>query len=181
MLQVQYFKGTEDEKNVDEAGRRAFDLVSQQQTLFYDDAYNNFLLGELIYDLEASPLSNAIRRDIFIETFNALFSNFQVAGSFESYIEVFKRIFGDDVGITFTVPGPGRLQILIEANGLQISNLVTRYLVGDEYVFDYLVDREGDRISVQTVKGIESQYELELMLNEMVPAGVFTEITLTTG
>jgi len=176
---VQKFKGDDLENRFIEAGTPVFDTVSNQLDLLDNDIYNVFPLGGAIYDANASPLSNAIPRNIFIESFNAIFTNFTVAGTFESYIEVFKRIFGDDVDITFTVPDPGQLEIDILASGTVLSDMLARYIENNEYIFDEIVDDEGDNIAFQTIKGFETQSELERMLFEMVPAGIYTEITLS--
>ena len=82
------------------------------------------------------------------------------------------------------MPSPGKLQIDISAPGIEESNFVARHIHSNEYLYDNVIwydgiDDPGGNILFQTVKGFQSQYELELMLFEMVPAGVFTEITLT--
>ena len=75
------------------------------------------------------------------------------------------------------------MQIAIEAEGIEESNFGLRRIVDNQYVVDELVDREvpGNNIVFQTIKGFTSQYELEQMLFEMVPAGIYTEITLSLG
>lgn len=178
---AQLFKGDELERKFFEAGSPAFDETSQQLDLFFDGAFDAYALGEILYDSGRSPLANAIPRRIFREAFASIFNSFLVAGSFESYLTVFRTIFGDDVVVTFTVPGPGKLQIDIVAAGLQLDLFVTRYIENNAYLFDYIVDHEGDNIVFQTVKGFETQYELEQMLFEMVPDGIYTEINLTIG
>lgn len=155
--------------------------LSLSKDEFFDDAYSCFLLGELLFDTERSPLANAIPRNIFRSSFFSLFDAFTVAGSFESYLEVFTQVFGEEVVVEFTIPGPGRLEIDITAAGFEVFQMVTRYIENNAYVFDHTVDDEGDNIVFVTVKGFESQYELEQMLFEMVPVGVKTDITLTLG
>lgn len=177
----QYFKGDELEVKFVNAGTPISDNLSQQKSLFFDDAYACFLLGELLYDNDLSPLANAIPRAIFRESFATIFDAFLVAGSFESYLTVFENIFGEDVVVEFTVPAPGKLLIDIEAAGILLSDFAARTIENNAYVFDEVIDDEGDNIAFQTVKGFESQYELEQMLFEMVPAGIYTEITLTLG
>lgn len=178
---MQYFKGDELELKIIACAELIANQISDQKTLFFDNAYESYPLGDVIFDTGRSPLSNAIPRTIFRESFNTIFQSFTVAGSFESYMTVFTKIFGDTVEVTFTVPNPGELNIDIVADGVLISDFVARYISGDSYVFDNVVDDEDDQIVFQTVKGFESQYELEQMLKEMVPAGIFTEITLTLG
>jgi hypothetical protein len=150
-------------------------------TEFFEQAYEAFPFGAMIYDEGRSPLSNAIPRNIFLEAFSQIFEAFTVAGSFESYLFVFQRIFGETVDVEFDVPAAGKLNITIVADGIILSDLVERRIVNNEYVFSEIIDDEGDNISLQTIKGFQSQYELEQMLFEMVPAGIYTEINLTVG
>lgn len=177
----QFFKGDATELKYYESGRTISDILSGQKTEFLNEAYGCFVLGELLYDNNYAPLSNAIPREIFRESFATIFEAFLTAGSFESYLIVFRNIFGDDVDVQFTVPAPGKLEIVIVATGLAIYGMTVREIVDDEYEYFTLIDDEGDRIVLQAVKGFESQYELEQMLFEMVPAGIYTEITLTVG
>lgn len=178
---MQYFKGDAKELKFYNSAKDTLENASSQKDVFFDEAYACFALGELLFDTDRAPLANAIKREIFRESFFTVFDAFVVAGSFESYITVFKRVFGDDVVIEFTVPSPGFLQINIEASGTAESDFEARYLVDNEYFFDTVVDDVGDTIVFQTIKGLESQYELEQMLFELVPAGIYTEITLTVG
>jgi len=177
----QYFKGDELELKFYNSGSDLMDSRSLEKDEFFDDAFACFLLGELLYDEGRAPLSNAIPRDIFRESFSVVFDAFVVAGSFESYLTVFRKIFGDDVDVTFTVPGPGKLNIDIVAEGVVESNFVARRIENNAYVLDEILDDESDNIVFQTIKGFQSQYELEQMLFEMVPAGIYTEITLSLG
>jgi hypothetical protein len=79
------------------------------------------------------------------------------------------------------VPAPGKLNIDIVAAGTALYDFIARIIVENEYQFDTIIDDEDDTIVFQAIKGFESQYELEQMLFEMVPAGIYTEITLTIG
>jgi hypothetical protein len=179
---MQYFKGDETELKFYASAEPVMSALSAQKDAFFDGAYSCFLLGELLYDNERAPLSKAIKRSIFRESFATIFDAFTEAGSFESYLTVFRNIFGDDVSVEFTVPAPGKLQIDIEAAGFALDDFITRYIVDNEYIFDEILEEiPGDNIAFQTIKGFTSQYELEQMLYEMVPAGIYTEISLTVG
>jgi len=178
---AQMFKGDATEQKYLACGTTIIDQLSTQKTNFFDDAYACFVLGELLYDNDRSPLANSISRDIFRESFSTIFDSFLLAGSFESYITVFQNIFGADVEITFTVPAPGKLNIDIVATDITLYNIAVRSIAGDSYVIDEIIDDEDDFIVLQAIKGFDSQYELEQMLYEMVPAGIFTEISLTVG
>lgn len=150
-----------------------------QKDLFYDDAFACAVLGDLLYDNNLAPLARAIPRDIFRTSFATIFESFIAAGTAESYLTVFRNIFGDDVEVTFTVPAAGRLNIDIVAAGIQEYLFETRYIEDNLYVKDIIIDDEGDNIVFQGIKGFDSQYELEQMLFEMVPDGIYTVITLT--
>lgn len=178
---AQFFKGDDTEKKYYESGRTISEVLSGQKTEFFDQAYGCFVLGELLCDNDYSPLANAIPREIFRESFETIFDSFLVAGTFEAYLTVFRNVFGDAVEVEFTIPAPGKLQIDIVATGLAIYGMTVREIIDDAYEYFTLVDDEDDRIVLQAVKGFESQYELEQMLFEMVPAGIFTEISLTVG
>lgn len=178
---MQKFKGDDIELKFDNAGAPTFADLGEQKDLFFDEAYSCFVLGEILYDSGRAPLSNAIPRAVFREVFSAIFNSFLEAGGLESYLTVFRNIFGEDVEVTFTIPSPGKLEIDIVASGLVIVDAITRYIEDNVFVFDELVDHEGDNIAFQSFKGIESQYELEQMLFEMVPGGIYTQISLTIG
>ncbi len=178
---MQNFKGDDQELKMISSASPALEGTSDSLTEFYNDSYETEDLGALIWDSGRSPLSNAIKRETFITSFKQLFESFTQAGTFEAYITVFKKIFGDDVDLTFTVPGPGHLQIGIIAAELEESQFVARKIVDNAYVFENIITEDLDNIVFQTVKGFQSQYELEKMLFEMVPGGVFTEISLTFG
>lgn len=180
---MQLFKGDATEQKFVDVSEVVGGGLELQKDLFFEDAYNCQDLGALLYDNDFAPLSNAIQRDIFKSSFQTIFDQFLEAGSAESYLTIFRKIFGDDADVTFTVPAPGKLQIAIEAEGIEESNFGLRRIVDNQYVVDELVDREmpGNNIVFQTIKGFTSQYELEQMLFEMVPAGIYTEISLSLG
>lgn len=176
---TQYFKGDVRELQFFNSGAPLLDLLSAEKDAFFDDAFGCFVLGELLYDNDLAPLTNAISRDVFRESFESVFDAFIVAGTFESYLTVFRKVFGDDVDVTFTVPGAGQLQIDIVASGLVLSNFQSRRIVDGGYVFADVLTKGGENIEFQRVKGFDTQYEVEQMLFELVPAGIFTDINLT--
>lgn len=158
-----------------------FELLSLEKDAFYEDAFNAFPLGEVLFDTARAPLTNAISREIFRVTFQEIFESFIAGGTFETYLTVFRKIFGDDVEVEFTIPEPGKLIIDIEAQEVILSDFISRTIENNAFVYDEIVDEEDDNIAFQTIQGFESQYELEKMLFEMVAAGIYTEISLTIG
>lgn len=179
---MQKFKGDEKELRFIAVGDPVISDTSTAKTEFFDGAYAADPLGDLLWLTGRAPLSSAIPQNIFRRSFEALFNSFEFAGSFESYLTVFRQVFGEDVEVEFTVPGPGKLQIEITALGFEISNLVARYISENQYFFDEIITQDGiDQIIVSTVKGFQTEYELNQMLFEMVPAGIFTTIILQIG
>jgi hypothetical protein len=178
-MAAQFFKGDPTELKFYNAGKPALDNYNDEKDAFFEDAFNCFLLGDLLYDTNRSPLANAIPKAIFRESFSTVFDAFLVAGSAESYLTVFRKVFGEDVEVTFNVPGPGKLEIQINATTFETYNFVARRIENNAYVTDQVITQDGDHIVFQTVKGFESQYDLEQMLFELVPDGIWTVITLT--
>ena len=178
---IQYFKNDGTELKFYNSARPIMDIVSNQKDIFFDDVFDCKVLGEIIFDSNLSPLTNSIPRDIFRDTFNTLFKTFRSAGSFEGYLDVFRKVFGDSVDVTFTVPSAGRLQIDIVADSIAEENFVAARIEDDAYVYDNVKTQDDDQIVLQSIKGYETQQELEQMLFEMVPHGVFAQITLTLG
>jgi hypothetical protein len=178
---MQYFKGDDTEKKFFAVLDPILTAVSAHKSDFYSNAYGSAPLADMIFESGRSPLTNAIVQSIFRLTFKEIFDAFVVAGTFESYLTVFRKIFGNDVVITFTVPGPGQLTIDIDATTTELSPFVARKIVDNAYVFENVVDHLSNRIVFQTIKGFQSQYELEKMLFELVPGGIFTTISLSLG
>lgn len=189
MPPVQHFKGDEEELKFYNAGVPVCDQLALSKDQFFNQAYECFVLGDLLYDSGRSPLANAIPKKIFRESFPIIYESFVFVGSFESYLTVFRHIFGTSVEVTFTVhdpedeesPEPGVLLIDIVAAGVQLYDFTIRRIEDNTYIFSRLITHDGNVILLQGVKGFQSQYELEQMLYEMVPQGIYTEITLTLG
>lgn len=178
---MEFFKGDDQEVKFYEVSTPMQEQIKLQKNLFFDEIYEARRMGELIYDSNRSPLANVIDREIFVSAFKEIFDAFVVAGTFEGYLTVFRKIFGSGVVVEFEVPAPGKLNIDIEAAGVELSTLLSRTIVDNEYIFEPITDHEGNPIEVQTLKGFTSQYELEKMLFEMVPGGIYTVISLTLG
>ncbi len=178
---VQYFKGDADELKMAAIPEEIMGLYSQSKTDFFEGAYDCFVLGEVLYDNSMAPLANAIDRIIFRELFATIFDAFVHAGTFESYISVFKNIFGDDVIVSFTVPGAGQLTIGIEAAGVLEATRLARVIVSGAYVYYDRITTDNDTRDARVPKGFQTEYEAEQMLFELVPGGVYTQITLTVG
>jgi hypothetical protein len=178
---LQYFKNDEIEQKFYNTGSPLLALVSSSKDDFLDGSYEAASLGDLIYESARSPLANAIVQSVFRDSFKEIFDAFVEVGTFETYITVFKKIFGEDCTVEFEVPAAGKLNIDIEAEGVELSNFVSRYIEDNQYLFDEIIDYDGDNIAFQSIKGFQTEYEVEQMLFEMVPAGIYTQISLTIG
>lgn len=178
---MQVFKGDATELKMTASASPVLSNISVSLSEYFDKLYSTVPLGELVYDQMRFPLTNAIKRDIFIGAFAELLQSWSFCGTFESYILVFKKIFGEDVDIDFTVPAPGKLQIDITSAGVQNFDFIARSIVDDAYVYDNVVDDVGDQIVFAAVQGLETESELEKVLFTMVPNGIYTEVSLTIG
>lgn len=176
---MQNFKQTDTiEQKFENSAKPFLDIVSSDLDSFLEDAFACAALGDLLVENSRAPLTNSIRKTIFRSAFKEIFDAFVKVGTFEAYITVFKKIFGDDVLLTFTVPAPGKLNIDIEAQSSSIYDALARYIQDNIWLYDELIDYDGDNIAFQVLQGFDTQYELEQMLFEMVPGGIFTDINL---
>lgn len=179
---VQFFKpNDEDERKAFNAVESLSDILSGFKDDFFEGAYGATALGEILFDGAYMPLTNAIRREIFIDAFKELFEAWSFSGTHQTYVEVFKKIFGEDVELDFTVPDPGKLVIDITATGFQLFDFLVKEIVDNEYVDSTIVDHEGDTIIFSSPKGFETQQETQTMVFTMVPNGIFTTVSLTLG
>lgn len=179
---MQYFKGDAKELMMIGAGLPAMTTVGASLDDFFEDAYETVPLGEMLFDNNFAPLANAIRRDIFARSFKQIFEAFQNSGTFEAYLIVFRKIFGEDVEVTFEVPDPGKLNIAILSTNTEESVFVARQVVSNAFEYNPVITQDGiDTLVFSSILGFTSEYELQTMLFEMVPAGIFTNITLTIG
>lgn len=178
---MQNFKGDELELKFLECIRPITSILSLDKNDFLADAYDCELLGNMIYNLQNAPVVKNVVREVFRKSFNEVFKSFESAGSFETYISVFTKIFGEDVIVEFVEEDFGHLIINITATTIDLVNIEVRELVAEEYFSDILVDDLNENILFKVFKVVASQYEIEQMLYEMVPMGVFVEINLSVG
>lgn len=172
----------------DEKEKKVFDAVSPMLIIcgtaldaFFAGAETAYPLGDVLFNLDRAPLANAVTRETFRKGFFAFFQLFKRPGTFEYYLDVFRAIFGENVDVEFTIPAPGHLFINITALDLVLVDFISRSIVANQYVFDEVLDHEGDNIAFQTVEGIKTQSELDAVLIELTPAGIFVQATLGTA
>lgn len=174
----QHFKGDATELKMQEVVEPIFDQTNAALNEFYENAFTSAAFLLMLYDAGRMPFSERINRDAFIQFITQAFANFPVIGTFESYIFILQSIFGLDSDITFTVHAAGKLNIDVNAYSELTFGFIARELVGGVYIYYDMVDFENDPLVLRGVAGIQTQYELELLFSEIMPAGIFPTITL---
>ncbi len=155
------------------------ELGIERDTMF-SDCFECFLLGDILYDLVRDPLSGVISREVYRSSFPAIHESFTRPGTFEFYLDCFRKVFTDDVEVEFVIPDPGKLEINITALSLETFYILTRQIVDDAYVYDRLVTSDtNDPIVGRGLRGIKTQEEIDGLVSEISAYGVFTTVTLT--
>lgn len=158
----------------------ALQLIDLDLDEFKEGAFEAWPLGQVLYNLNASPLADQVNEETFVQAFYAIHGYFKRPGTFEFYLEICRVIWGEDVSVEFVVPSPGRLQINIEAAEVVEVNALVRAVVNNAYVYDELVDTlDEDNILFQIVQGPKTQSEVDALFFELSPAGIFVEVSLT--
>ncbi len=135
-----------------------------------------FLL--MLYDQGRMPFSDRVPRESFVEFIREALARFPFTGTFESYIFILEKIFGAGSGVIFDVPAPGKLDMLVNAAASIEFDFIVREFISGEYVISNLVDDQDNQITASGISGIDSEYELKTLLSELIPAGIFAEVTL---
>lgn len=152
--------------------------ISQDLTQFFNEAYVSYMLGDVLFDLDRSPLADSITKDVFRSSYFAIHQLNTRPGTFEFYLDVFKAVFGEDVVVEFSIPGPGKLQINIEAITIVENYLMARRIENGGYVYYNLVTQDGDFIMAQVADGPKTQSEVDAIMIELVPQGIWVNTTL---
>jgi len=155
--------------------------LSLDRDAFYAGAYTAEPLGDVFRNLNADPLARVLAPDVYRNSFPAIHDLFTRPGTFEYYLAVFRKVFGTNVIVEFTIPSPGVLNINVEAVELQLTNFLAREIVEDVYVTHEVLDEEGDNIVFQALFGIKTQVEMDLLINELAPSIIFTTATLVVS
>jgi hypothetical protein len=151
----------------------------------HDDFWNGFAtaanLGDVLYTLGRDPLAGVIDPITFRQSFWAIHELYTRPGTFEFYLTVFRAIWGDDVDVIFTIPGPGKLEIGISGELAPIeSYLVFREIVGTTYILHPMITQDGgDRILAQGFQGLKTQADANRLIAELAVHGIWTTLTLT--
>ena len=152
--------------------------ISDDKDLFFDEAYQCFRLGDVLFDLDRSPLANAIQKDFFRSSFFAIHDLFTRPSTFDFYMEVFFAIFGENVEVEFVIPSPGVLNINIEVLNLSLDVLQARQVESGQYVFYDLLTSDGDTLVAQVPTGPKTQSAIDAIMIELNAQGIFVTTTL---
>lgn len=180
MINLQRFKeNDETEAKVIAVAMPTLNALGVERDDFYDGANTAYGLGGVLYDLDRDPMSGALSRDIYIQAFPAIHQLFKRPGTFEFYLTVFRAIWGDAVEIEFGVPSPGVLTINASVLDLDTFDLIAREIVNNVYTYPEVIDQDGDNIAVVDTIGIKTQSQINALMNEIAPEGIFVITTLT--
>lgn len=177
-MEAQKFKGDDLELQMEAVATPVLSRCSASLDDFMENGYTaaDFLL--MLYDQSRAPFRDRVPRDSFVEFMRAVIPLLPVTGTFEFYIFIVNAIFGQGSGVLFTVPAAGKLQMLVNAASTLVFDAVAREFTDGEFVVSELETSDGDTLAFVGLSGIDSEYELEQLLAELIPAGIFTEITL---
>ncbi len=178
-MQTQKFKGDDFELQMESAAAPAFDLTELALDAMYDGCYeaHDWLLA--LYDSGRMPFSDRVPRDSFPAFFQRALENFPFTGTFEAYLFILKSIFGGATEVLFEVPGDGKISILVNAEAAIEFEAEAREYAGGIFQTYQLVTSDGDVIAFRGISGIDSEEELNQLLAELIPVGIFPDIALT--
>ncbi len=176
---TQNFKGDPLELKMIAAGQPAFAVCESALDDFNQNSYiaADFLL--MLYDSGRMPFSDRVPRESFVTFFRQAIVKFPFTGTFECYIFILTSIFGDGSTILFNIPAAGKLDILVNAASTLSFDFIFREFIGGAYVFSNFTDDDDNPIQARAISGIDSEYRLNLLLDEILPAGVFTDVSLS--
>jgi hypothetical protein len=170
------FKGDPTELKFDNAGRPAMDLIGRDLDDFFNGCYeaNPFLLQ--LYDDRRIPFADRIKREAFLAFIKELFSRYGFVGNVDTHLFVLRAIFGELSEIFFSLPNPGHLELDINATSSLEIEFMGRDLSND---FFNITDHLGNDLMFRALPGIETSAQLALLFSEIMPAGVYYDISLT--
>lgn len=152
--------------------------IGDELDAFYEGAWQAAPLGDALFDTGRDPIIGVVTKDTFRNSFYAIHDLFTRPGTFEFYLDVFRAIFGPDVIVQFDVPTPGVLNIEIEAVDSIESIFLAREIVSSAYIYEEVIDHDGDELAFQIDQGVLLQSEINALMREITPNGIFATATL---
>ena len=153
-------------------------LASQSKDQMFSEGGSATPYLLMLYDEGRMPFSDRVPRDSFAAFVREAIDRFPFTGTFESYIFILEKIFGTGSGVLFDIPAPGKLEMLVNAAASLEFDLVAREFIDGAYVISNLVDHDDNLLQARGLSGIDSEYELQTLLAELIPLGIFPDITL---
>jgi hypothetical protein len=176
---TQKFKGDPLELQMELAASPAFDQCSASLDDFFANGYGAAPFLLMLYDEGRMPFADRIPRDAFVSFFTEALSRFPFTGTFETYLFILQSLFGSGTTVLFTIPAPGKITIAINAaDRIQFQFIATEF-DGSQFVDTQMVDQDGSDLIFSGISGISSQYQLQQLLSELIPAGIFPSVSLT--
>lgn len=176
---MQNYKGDANELKMQAVTNPVFDLQAVAQDDFMANGYQSTPFLLMLYDEGRAPFSDRILRDTFVSFVKEALANFPFTGTAECYLSILRSIFGESTEVRFEIPAAGKLSIDVIAVdnlffGFQCAELDED--TGELVLFD-MVDELDNNLDFRIVPGIESASELELLLSEIIPMGIFSDVT----
>lgn len=177
-MSLQPFKINDDvEAKLTEAFVSSLRVVDGQFDAMFAGVYTAQPMGGAIYDAGADPLVGPLVRASYIVSFLQIHALFQRPGTYELYLAVFRAIWGSDVSVVFT-PTPGKLSIVIEALSTTLELFAARRIEDNHYMDDEVLAENLDNLVFQVPTGIKTQQEVDALMRELHPIGIWVEATL---
>ena len=162
----------------DEIHRAVHDiaLTVKEQTeldelvIWISDAYKNHQLGQMLHESNSFELGAYLKEAFIREKYDLVVEAFAHLGTYEAYILLLKATFGEDITIVFTNPSAGVLNVTVDNYGVDGDNLTTQ-------VPDNLTTQVPENLVTRKIDSLLSPKEMELLLQQMVPEGIFATFT----
>jgi hypothetical protein len=182
MIEIQKFKPNDDrEEKVIDAFLQVIEPIEDGFDSFYAGAYSTYSLGDVMFALQRDYIASAISQELYRIAFYKIHELGDRIGTFETYLEIFRAIWGDDVEIVFSSPAPGILNINAGNLGVALYQWVAERIEGMSFVFDPVVDHETptpDNIVFQSTIGINVQEGMNRFIKMISVHGITTTCTL---
>ncbi len=178
-MELQAFKGNDTlEARVTAALIDMLEVVDGVRDQFFDNAYTAQPLGDVLA-ATGEPIASAIPLEVFRASFPEIHQLYTRPGTFEFYLELFRKIWGESVTVEFTVSAPGKLKIEIDALSIQLNLALARVIEENVYVNYEIVDEDGDNLIFQGTQGLQTLRQAQSIINELCPAGIWREVVLS--